>query len=117
MFIPQKRTIVIANLRLNYLLIILVKHTVSLKVGVETHLSWKVVRGQSGGNDNLHLSPILKLTEGDHVSIVCAAEEGFPVMQFSWEHHVVQQKEKENLENNTRARIGREYQVGTFVKV
>jgi len=87
-----------------------VKHTVPLKVGVETHLSWKVVRGQSGGNDNLHLSPILKLTEGDHVSIVCAAEEGFPVMQFSWEHHVVQQKEKENLENNTRARIGREYQ-------
>jgi len=82
-----------------------VKHTVQLKVGVETQLSWKVMIGQ---DERVHNSPILHLTEGDHVSIACVAAEGFPVMQFSWEHHIVQQP-SEKADNSTRIRTGREY--------
>lgn len=84
-----------------------VKHTVQLKVGVETQLSWKVMIGQ---DERVHNSPILHLTEGDHVSIACVAGEGFPVMQFSWEHHIVQQP-SEKADNSTRIRTGREYKV------
>merc|ERR1712227_817200 len=80
-----------------------VKHTVQLKVGVETQLSWKVMIGQ---DERVHNSPILHLTEGDHVSVACVAGEGFPVMQFSWEHHVVPGSEV----NNSGPRTGREYQ-------
>ena len=82
------------------------KHTVQLKVGVETRLSWSVMR-ESSSMARTHDHPVLELTEGDHVSVACVAGEGFPVMQFSWEHHVVPGSEV----NNSRPRTGREYQV------
>ena len=82
------------------------KHTVQLKVGVETRLSWSVMR-ESSSQARTHDHPVLELTEGDHVSVACVAGEGFPVMQFSWEHHVVPGSEV----NNSRPRTGREYQV------
>ena len=82
------------------------KHTVQLKVGVETRLSWSVMR-ESSSMARTHDHPVLELTEGDHLSVACVAGEGFPVMQFSWEHHVVPGSEV----NNSRPRTGREYQV------
>ena len=89
------------------------KHTVQLKVGVGTQLSWSVLR-ETDSRARPHALPVLDLTEGDHVSIACEASEGFPVMQFSWEHHVVTSDviNDSNSNNNvSRPRAGREYQV------
>ena len=89
-----------------------VKHTVQLKVGVETRLSWRVIHGHEGGavTDMVHHQPVLHLTEGDTVSIVCVADQGYPVMQFQWEHHVTP-SDNSDTSNNTRTRVGREYKV------
>ena len=86
-------------------LIFSVKHTVQLKVGVATHLSWAVVR-EGGAAAGQVAAEVLQLTEGDRVSIACVAAPGYPVMQFGWEHRILQQEQ-----NTTRARVGREYQV------
>ena len=84
-----------------------VKHTVQLKVGVATHLSWAVVReGGAAAGQAAPAAEVLQLTEGDRVSIACVAAPGYPVMQFGWEHRLLQQEQ-----NTTRARVGREYQV------
>ena len=84
-----------------------VKHTVQLQVGVQAKLSWKVIQGYDGNleTDMESDSPELHLTEGEEVKIVCVATEGFPLMQFEWEHHGVRQG------NRTKLRTGREYQV------
>ena len=84
-----------------------VKHTVQLQVGVKARLSWKVVQGYDGRveSDLEGSSPTLHLTEGEEVKIVCVASEGFPLMQFSWEHLGLAST------NQTRQRSGREYQV------
>ena len=79
-----------------------------LKVGVETELSWRV--RMESQDDRVHNNPVLHLTEGDHVSIACVAGGGFPVMQFSWEHHIVQLP-SDKSDNSTRIRTGREYKV------
>lgn len=88
-----------------------VKHTVQLQVGVQAKLSWKVIRGYDGSvqteTDVESDSPQLDLTEGDEVKIVCVATEGFPLMQFDWEHHGLSQT------NRTKQRTGREYQEPT----
>ena len=87
------------------------KHTVQLKVGVGTQLSWSVLR-ETDSQARPHSLPVLDLTEGDHVSLACVASEGFPVMQFSWEHHIVTSDVVgDNNNNATRPRAGREYQV------
>ena len=82
---------------------------------METRLTWRVVHGHEGGavTDMVHSQPVLHLTEGDTVSIVCVADQGYPVMQFQWEHHVVQtpSDSSDNSDNNTRPRVGREYKV------
>ena len=84
-----------------------VKHTVQLQVGVEAKLSWKMIQGFDGTveTDLEGDSPSLQLTEGDEVKIVCVASEGFPLMQFSWEHLGLRET------NRTRQRTGREFQV------
>ena len=59
------------------------KHTVQLKVGVATHLSWAVVReGGAAAGQAAPAAEVLQLTEGDRVSIACVAAPGYPVMQF-----------------------------------
>ena len=90
-----------------------VKHTVQLQVGVEAKLSWKVVQGYDGSvqTDLDGSSPELHLTEGDEVKVVCVASEGFPLMQFDWEHHGVTQG------NTTKQRTGREYQVRPWLLI
>ena len=87
-----------------------VKHTVQLQVGVEAKLSWKIIQGYDGtGETALESdSPSLDLTEGDEVKIVCVATEGFPLMQFDWEHQGVSQPSQPNM---TKQRTGREYKV------
>ena len=90
-----------------------VKHTVQLQVGVEAKLSWKIIQGYDGtGETELESdSPSLELTEGDEVKIVCVATQGFPLMQFDWEHHGVTQG------NSTKQRTGREYQVRPWLLI
>jgi hypothetical protein len=88
-----------------------VKHTVQLQVGVEAKLSWKIIQGYDGtGETSLESdSPSLDLTEGDEVKIVCVATEGFPLMQFDWEHQGVSQPSQPSQPNMTKQRTGREY--------
>jgi len=88
-----------------------VKHTVQLQVGVEAKLSWKLIQGYEGtGETELESdSPSLHLTEGDEVKIVCVATEGFPLMQFDWEHQGVVQADQAGQANLTKQRTGREY--------
>ena len=90
-----------------------VKHTVQLQVGVEAKLSWKMIQGFDGTveTDLEGDSPSLQLTEGDEVKIVCVATEGFPLMQFTWEHQGVSPPSQPGLANSTKLRTGREYKV------
>ena len=90
-----------------------VKHTVQLQVGVEAKLSWKMIQGFDGTveTDLEGDSPSLQLTEGDEVKIVCVATEGFPLMQFDWEHHGVSQPSQTNM---SKQRTGREYKVRQY---
>ena len=96
-----------------------VKHTVQLQVGVEAKLSWKLIQGYEGtGETELESdSPSLHLTEGDEVKIVCVATEGFPLMQFDWEHQGVSQAEQAGQANLTKQRTGREYKVRSYYVV
>ena len=94
-----------------------VKHTLQLQVGVEAKLSWKMIQGHEGTEENQleSDSPSLQLTEGDEVKIVCVATEGFPLMQFDWEHHGVSEPGQPSQANMTKQRTGREYKVRTFM--
>ena len=59
------------------------KVAVPVQVGVATKLSWIVQHGGERSTAPLP-RPLLTLTEGDTVTIVCQAGQAFPAPEFSW---------------------------------